>query len=136
METICGVPHREVTLKETPLQLLPFYTIALLYTCSNQGSMYVFHKFILLLVVLLDPMMMMTLCCTATQRKTKKDFTIAQQVHEIGAHTHCGPDVHICNLAELKSKFILCRRILAGIWLCGIIILLDEWFRDEAKSQV
>ena len=55
--------------------------------CVVKSGFYVFNStcvinsYYLLYIVLLHPMMMITLCCTATQRKTKEDFTIAQQVH-------------------------------------------------------
>ena len=37
---------------------------------------------------------------------------------------------------RVANPIVFYAGILAGIWPCGIITLLDELFRAEAKSQV
>ena len=42
----------------------------------------------------------------------------------------------LCSLVDDYFKFPMCAGVLAGIWPCGIITLLEELYRAEAKTQV
>lgn len=100
--------------------------------------MYIYQWVYLLLAARLHPMVMTWQIYNVTQKRTKKDFIIVQQVQNnincLMYYTYFKN--MLCSLVDDYFKFPMCAGVLAGIWPCGIITLLEELYRAEAKTQV